>query len=174
MMQLRKTAGVLAAGWVLACQPWPAHAQFGAFPVNLPRDDFTWNWGDLERARDRKFTDFDVNGGEDGFRCTLEGKLSAGSHMTPAEIRDMENELGSSLYFIEASTNAMNNLDYQRQLDWATLDCDKPEPTEADAAKIEESLEKAKAKAVKKLIERREKREREEAEANQKAAAEAD
>jgi hypothetical protein len=172
MMQLRRTAGILAAGWVLACQPWPAHAQFGAFPVNLPRDDFTWNWGDFERATNRKFTDFSVNGGEEGFRCTLEGKLSAGSHITPADIRDMENELGSSLYFIEASTNAMNNLDYQRQLDWATLDCDKPEATEADAAKTQASLDKAKATAVKKLIERREKREREEA--KQKADAEAD
>jgi hypothetical protein len=172
-MHIKKIAGVVAAAWVLAGMARPAHAQFGAFPVNLPKDDFTWNWGNLERSKDRRFTDFMSSGSEEGFRCTLEGKLSAGSRMAPSDIRQLENDLSTSLYFIEAAVDAMNTLDYERQLDWATLDCDKPEPTEADAAKTQASLEKAKAKAVKKLIERREKREREEAKA-QGNAAEAD
>jgi hypothetical protein len=170
-MHIRRIAGAVAGALILACQATPARAQFGAFPVNLPKDDFTWNWGDLERSKDKRFADFDANGGEEGFRCTLEGKLSAGSRMSPSEIRQLENDLGASLYFIEAATNAMNTLDYQRQLDWAILDCDKPEPTEADAAKTQASLEKAKAKAQKKLIERREKRERE-AKARENDAAE--
>jgi hypothetical protein len=172
-MQIRRIASIIAAALVLACQAWPAHAQFGAFPVNLPKDDFTWNWGDLERSKNRRFADLNATGGEAGFRCTLEGKLSAGSHMTPSDIRQLQNDLGSSLYFIEAATNAMNTLDYQRELDWAILDCDKPEGT-ADPAKTQASLDKAKAKAVKKLIERREKREREAAKERENAADETD
>jgi hypothetical protein len=166
-MRIERLTGPIAAGLILALQALPGDAQLG--PARLPKDDFTWNWGNIERSRG--LADISADGGEEGFQCKLEGKLSPATRMSQSDIRQLEQNLRASLFFIEASANAMNTLDFQRELDWATLDCDKMKPTEADAAKTQASLEKAKDKAVKKLIERREKREREEAKQQEKAAA---
>lgn len=169
-MNVCESIGTAAAVLVVAFVGLPAHAQIGVFPVNLPKDDFTWNWGDIERSRGRNFPDFSINGGEGGFRCSLEGKLRVSSNYSPQAIRQMENDLRSSLYFIQEAANTMNSLDFRRDLDWATLDCDKPEEGPADLEKQQASLDKAKEKALKKMIEAREKREREEAEAREAAA----
>jgi hypothetical protein len=169
-MNVCESIGTAAAVLVVAFVGLPAHAQFGAFPVNLPKDDFTWNWGDVERSRGRNFPDFSMTGNEGGFRCSLEGKLRLGSNYSPQAMRQLENDLRSSLYFIQEAANTMNSLDLRRDLDWATLDCDKPEASQADLEKQQQSLDKAKEKALKKMIEAREKREREQAAAAEEAS----
>ncbi|HEX5418659.1 MAG TPA: hypothetical protein VFY39_01535 [Gammaproteobacteria bacterium] len=142
-----------------------AHAQFG---VQLPKSDFTWNWGEQrEISSAKKFPDFTLKGGEAGFNCDLDGKMRLGSNYSLGDIRQIEDEITTSPYFIEASASIMNVLDQQRDLEWATLACTKPKKTEAETAKQaekqQESLQKLHDKAVRKLIKRREKRERAEA-----------
>jgi hypothetical protein len=146
-----------------------ARAQFG---VQLPQNDFTWNWGDQkEISSSKRFPDFTLKGGEAGFNCDLNGKMRLGSNYSLGDIRQIEDQITMSLYFIEASASIMNALDQQRDLEWATLACTKPKKSEAETAKEaekqQESLQKLHDKAVRKLIKRREKRERDEAEQQQ-------
>jgi hypothetical protein len=135
-------------------------AQFSNF-VTLPTSDFTWRWGDWEESR-RRNEDFNVNGNEGGFRCELVGQFGPGSQLTEREVRVMEQELGSSLYFIQSAANAMNILDQQRDIEWAELACTRPPPTENDPEKSAERVERAREKALQEMLERRERRERNE------------
>lgn len=150
----------VAAAIACALSCAAASAQFSPF-VNLPQNDFTWQWGDWERnTGSRRLEDFSVNGNESGFRCQLTGRLGPGNRMTSPEIRQMERDLGASLYFIQAAANAMNVLDQQRDLDWAQLACVKPQPSEGDAQAQQEKVDKAREKALQDMLERRERRER--------------
>jgi hypothetical protein len=79
--------------------------------------------------------------------------------MTDPEINEMETQLGTSLYFIQATAMLMNDLDLQRQLDWAELACVKPEGREEDPAELQERVERARQKAVEDMLKRRERRE---------------
>ena len=102
-------------------------AQFGiGFPgqMNLPQNDFTWTWGDQRSGR-RGIDDFSIFGSEAGFRCDLKGKLRFGSRLSRMDIRTIESDLRSSMSFISAVARAMNDLDARRELDWATLECEK-------------------------------------------------
>lgn len=115
-----------------SCFLYTANAQFNSgLPgqMNLPRDDFTWTWG-RKPSGETKFEDFSVFGSEGRFRCDLTGKLSIGTRMSRMDIRDLESELRGQLNFIQSATYMMNNLDAQRQLEWATLECKLPEETE--------------------------------------------
>ncbi len=107
-----------------------AHAQFGNY--QLPQNDFVWNWG-ANPDRQIGFEDFTVTGGEGGFHCELKGKINPGSEMTPTQLHQLEDALRSRIDFIYASSNYMNQLDQNRELDWAKLSCAKPEPTPATA-----------------------------------------
>jgi hypothetical protein len=129
--------------------------------MNLPKDDFTWIWGDREDAALSRFEDFSVQGGEAGFRCSLTGKLHPGARLSSMEVREFENDLRSSLSFIQASAETMYVLDQQRQIDWAKLDCSKPEGT-VDEEKSQERVDKALEKALRDQARRRERRQREE------------
>lgn len=126
-----------------------AHAQAIPGFVNLPRDDFVWIWGDREDAMQNRFSDFTVNGNEAGFRCELTVRLHPGSRLSPAEVRQLEQQLRQSMAFIQDSANAMYVLEQRREIDWALLDCDKPEPeqlTEAEQQqRVDRALEKARA-----------------------------
>ena len=152
------TAAALFAVGVLALQG-SADAQFG---VNLPRDDFTWMWGDHEMQR-RGSRDFSINGSEASFRCELTGSLRLGSRLSTGDIRQIENEIRTSLFFIQAAANMMAALDQRRELDWAMLDCAKPGEEDINSERAQQRLEKAREKAVREQAERRERREREEA-----------
>lgn len=150
-----------AAALLAACLlPASANAQF----MNLPQNDFTWRWGDDENAGG--IGDFHARGSEGGFNCTLEGALRLGSRYTQLEIRELESELNISLFFIQAATSAMNQLDWERQLDWAVLDCVRPKAREPDAEAQQQRLDKLRERALKKQAERRERREREQARAD--------
>jgi hypothetical protein len=144
----------------LSCQH-TASAQFSPF-VNLPREDFTWHWGDWEEAERRRVQDFAAQGGEGGFRCELTGEFSPSNPITVPEQREFEQELQGSLYFIQATAEAMNELDFARRLEWAELKCVKPQGAESDPEETQERVDRAREKAVQEMLERRERRERRE------------
>jgi hypothetical protein len=128
---------------------------------SLPTSDFVWTWGDrnLER-RGRGPADITINGGEAQFNCELNAHMRASSTMTPADYRQIEQQLATRLDFIYAASEAMNVLEYQRVLDWATLDCkeyDAPEKTAEERATREEE---ARAKMLRELEKRRERQQR--------------
>ncbi len=107
-------------------------AQFSSgFPgqMNLPQGDFTWTWG-RKLSGEVKFEDFSVFGHELAFRCDLTGKLRIGTRMSRMDIRNLESELRDQISFIQSATYMMNNLDARRELEWATLECKLPEPSE--------------------------------------------
>jgi hypothetical protein len=128
--------------------------------VNLPSNDFTWTWGDLERSERRGFEDFSARGNEGGFSCELTGKLRPGSRMSTGETRQLQEDLRTSLFFVQNSTNTMNYLDQSLELDWAILACAKSQGAEEDAEKTAERVEKAREKAVQKMLDERARREK--------------
>jgi len=129
-----------------------AHAQFGYY--QLPKNDFTWNWGDAERKAG-KFEDFMVNGSEGGFNCELTGKLSGASRMTPSDLHTLEDQLRSRLDFIYASSSVMNQLDQSRDLDWARLQCAKPEAKPLSSQEKADKEAKAREKMQREIDRRR-------------------
>jgi len=148
-----------------------ASAQFGTgFPgqYNLPQNDFTWTWGDQESVG-RGIDDFSILGNEAGFRCLLQGKLRIGTRMSRTDMRALENELRSNMYFVRSAANAMYQLDARREIDWATLACEKPQSTrDEDQEKRDEREARALEKAARDRDRRRARRAREEeAAANQ-------
>jgi len=139
--RLPKSIGLIAV--VLLSAPLlltTASAQFNTGfggQMRLPQDDFTWTWGDRSSAG-RGFEDISIFGNEEGFRCDLAGKLKSGTRISRMDVREIEREIRSSTYFIQAAANAMNNLDAQRELDWASLKCEKPKSDEEDQTERDE------------------------------------
>jgi len=105
--------------------------------------------------------------GSDGFfRCELTGRLRVGSRLSRTDVRQLEDSVRNDLSFVRAANNAMYTLESRGELDWATLDCAKPEPTEADEAKRDEREARAREKAARERERRRARRQREEERAN--------
>ncbi len=137
-------------------------AQLGGLPMQLPSNDFVWAWGRAQRQGEdarRGIEDFNVIGNDGGFRCQLTGKMSIAAGIGPTEARALEDQLRSSLFFIQDSTYTMNQYDAVRYLDWAVLDCKKPESNETEA-----DLAEREAKARERAERRRERRRAREAE----------
>ena len=89
----------------------------------LPADDFTFTWGDLSNRTE--FADLRAGGVEEDFRCDLAMELRAGSRLGDFEMRELATQLSSQLDFIYQSVVVMNQLDYNREIEWATLTCKK-------------------------------------------------
>jgi hypothetical protein len=151
--------GVIAVGAALLAGPFvaePARAQ--AFPgYNIPNNNFTWVWGDPENKSIAE--DIRASGTDAGFRCELNGKLRFGSGLSELDINKLEQQLQTSLSFIQETSDLMNLLDRQFDLDWATLACAKPEPAPVDEATRLERETRAKEKMQKELARRRAERE---------------
>jgi hypothetical protein len=136
-----KSIGIIAV--VLLSVPLlltTASAQFNTGfggQMQLPQDDFTWTWGDRSSAG-RGFEDISMLGNEQGFRCDLTGKLRSGTRISRMDVREIEREIRSNTYFVQAAANAMNNLDAQRELDWAELKCEKPKSDDEDQTERDE------------------------------------
>ena len=123
---------IIVAAIVMLLVPFAgndAYAQFGAY-FQLPQNDFTWTWG--ERRNSRGFADISVNGTDQGFRCSLEAKLSVNSRITRMDVRSIENEMRSAMSFVQTASYSMNDLDARRQIDWAVLECEKPQRRERE------------------------------------------
>lgn len=143
----------MAAAALVACGTYgAAHAQFG---FNLPPDDFTWTWGSSFDESRRGLSDFSARGSESGFNCDLTGKLRVSSRYTPADIRQLENDLRVSMFFIQSAANTLNVLDQRRELDWAVLECIKPD-SEPDAEKQQQRLDRARERMIEEQRRRRE------------------
>ncbi len=112
----------------------PAQAQFGAFQV--PQDDFTWTWGGRRNSRD--FEDISVVGSDAGFRCSLDVKLRVGSRLTRMDTRSIESDLRGAVNFIQSVNYQMNDLDARREIDWAVLECEKPQRREREPDREQE------------------------------------
>jgi hypothetical protein len=123
----------------------------------LPKGNFTWNWGrGATEGAGGGFEDFSVNGGEAGFRCQLTGAMRPSSQYTPADMRKLETELQGRLDFIYASSTLMNQLDQQLALDWARLACEMPEGRESTPEEKAEREAKAREKMQREIDRRRE------------------
>lgn len=165
MRNLRYPTVLAAAFLVAMVVPGAAEAQFGGF-VNLPRNDFTWVWGDQDDAERGRGRDINVRSIDRGFDCTLTAALSPSNRMTTMDIRQLENNLRTAMDFIYYSANTMYSLERSFDLDWGKLDCARMQPTEADEDKQQERVNRALERARREQAERRERRERQEAREN--------
>jgi hypothetical protein len=131
--------------------------------VQLPTEDFVWSWGDTRPIDDRERPEFTTTGGEAAFRCTATGTFKPGSRMRDFyNMREFEQSLNGTLYFIQVATATLNDLYLSNDLQWATLDCAIPETIEPEEA-VQEQLDRAVERAERER-ERRRKRDAEAAE----------
>ena len=156
MRMSRIVAPVVAA---LAAQWLPfADAQLGLY--TLPKSDFVWNWGRVDLERRRGTADIEISGSESFFNCDLTARMSPASPISISEVRELENELRTRLDFIYAASLLMNDLEYQRALDWATLDCKKHEPEPNTPEESAERESEAREKMLRELERRRARQQR--------------
>ena len=115
--------------------------------TQLPNHDFVYTWGSNSGVDARRRPDFTITGFEDIFRCTLTGRFKPASRMRDYyELRQFEQQLSETLYFITDSTETLNSLYLNNQVDWAVLDCIIPEGVESDdetQQKLQKAIEKA-------------------------------
>ena len=124
--------------------------------VQLPTTDFVWDWGNA-RGDERLRPHFQMVGRERAFTCDLQGSFKPGSHMRDFEnMREFEQQLNSTLYFIQDSTYLLNDLYLQNHVQWARLDCKLPEETERNPDKVQEDLDRALERARRDQQRRRE------------------
>jgi|GEM_PF-2039800 len=123
---------------------------------SLPTTDFTWSWGDTNLEHHRGVADITMQGNEAQFQCELKATMRPSSTMTTTDYRALEQQLSTRLDFIYAVSQTMNNLEYQRVLDWATLDCKKYEPPEKTADEKATREAEAREKMLRELEKRRE------------------
>ena len=155
-MPSRRSSKLIAALLAATASLWllPAAAQLGLY--TLPSNNFIWNWGETgESGKRRGAADLDVNGNESGFLCHLTARFRVSVDLSEPDLRQLEGQLGTRLDFIYAAATTMTYYDDMRQLDWATLDCRKPEPGPVDEAKRAEREDAARAKMLRELERRR-------------------
>jgi hypothetical protein len=127
---------------------------------SLPKSDFIWNWGTSNLERRRGAADIEVTGGEAQFRCELSAQMRASSTMSETDYRQIEQDLGTRLDFIYASSEAMNYLENQRVLEWAVLDCKEYEAAEKTPEEKATREQEAREKMLRELERRRERAQR--------------
>jgi hypothetical protein len=142
-----------AAAIIAAACGSPASAQLGTY--QLPNNNFMWRWGDENQRHNSRFEDLQASGGEAGFRCDLVAALSPASRLTSMDVRQIEQQLNSSIDFIYKSSNLMNQLHASRDIDWATLTCQRPEATPSSDEEKAEHEQRAKEKMQKEIERRR-------------------
>ena len=125
--------------------------------IQLPDDDFVWPWGQADSVDERSRPDFNINGVERSFRCTLTGAFRAGSHYRDFyNLRDFEQALSSTIYFIQQAAALLNELDLKNEIDWAIMDCIIPESTRSEEQQeMEERLDRALERAERQRERRR-------------------
>jgi hypothetical protein len=143
-------AGAAAAATLVANV---ALGQLGLY--TLPTDDFRWNWGAVGPDEKTGFADIQVSGSEAAFRCDLSARTRASSALGPTDYRQIENDLRTRIDFIYAASQAMNYLDQTRSLDWAVLDCKRPEEQPVDAETSAARQNEARDKMLRELERRR-------------------
>lgn len=159
MRMSRIAVPLLAAFAAQLVPPTGADAQIPMY--SLPKQDFIWNWGDVATEQQRRgMADIDVSGSESSFRCDLTARLRPGNSRSAPQLRDIEQQLSQRLDFIYAVSEAMNLLEANRELDWATLDCKKWESAPASEEESAERQAEARDKMLRELERRRERAQR--------------
>ena len=151
MRMSRSAAPLLAVAAVLL----PLAAAGQGF-YTLPKDDFIWNWGDVAEARQRGMADIEVSGSESFFHCDLTARMRPSSARSPTDMREIEMTLRQRLDFIYAVSETMNILEYNRELEWATLDCKRQGEENIDPETRAERETAAREKMLRELERRRE------------------
>ena len=159
MPMSRVLAPLLAAIGAQALPVSEAAAQVPGL-YSLPQSDFVWNWGTTDLERRRGAADISMHGGEAQFRCELNAQMRASSTMTTTDYRQLEQDLSTRLDFIYAISEAMNYLENQRVLEWATLDCKEFEPAPKSEDEQAEREAEAREKMMRELERRREREQR--------------
>ena len=159
MRMSRIVAPLVAA---IGAQVFPVSETAAQVPglYSLPTTDFVWTWGDTNLERRRGAADITMQGGEAQFHCELNATMRPSSTMSTTDFRALEQQLSTRLDFIYAVSQTMNNLEYQRVLDWATLDCKKYEPPEKTADEKATREAEAREKMLRELEKRRERAQR--------------
>jgi hypothetical protein len=153
----RVTAAAVAIG---ASAFWldGADAQLGLY--QLPQSNFIWRWGSSREGEQHGIPDFEISGSEASFNCDLTARLRISSNMSSSDVRDLENNLRTRLDFIYAAATTMNSLDQSFALDWATLDCKKPEGKQLDEEQTKAREDAAREKMMKEVERRRARQQR--------------
>ena len=159
-MRMSRILAALAAATGALALPVPDAAAQVPGLYSLPASDFIWTWGETNLERRRGAADITMKGGEAQFQCELNAQMRASSTMTPADYRQLETDLSTRLDFIYAVANTMNNLEYNRVLEWATLDCKEFKPPEKTAEERATREEEAREKMLRELEKRRERAQR--------------
>jgi hypothetical protein len=124
--------------------------------VTLPTEDFTWPWGETRPIDDVERPEFTVSGVERAFQCTAKGSFKPGSRMRDTyAMREFEQALNGSIYFIQEATATLNQLDLSNDLQWAIMECIIPESTESEQ-EIQEDIDRALERAQREREKRRE------------------
>lgn len=152
-MRRSRTTAAAAAALISVGFAAAASAQLGTY--QLPNSNFIWRWGDENGRAIHRAEDLEVSGGEAGFRCDLTAAISPASHLDPSEVRRIATQLATAIDFIYKSTMLMNDMHAQRQIDWATLSCARPEATPSTEAEKAEHEAKAREKMQKEIDKRR-------------------
>ena len=127
---------------------------------SLPTSDFVWNWGRADLEQRQGPADIEMTGSEAQFRCELKAQIRPSSTMTPNDYRAIEQQLSTRLDFIYAVSEAMNQLEQQIVLDWATLDCKEYDAPEKSAEERATREAEAREKMLRELEKRRERQQR--------------
>ena len=128
-----------------------AIAQF----YTLPNASFKWHWGDTNLERRFGHADLEMTGGESFFDCELTARFRPTANATPSYIRAIRDSLATRLDFIYAVSETMYNLELNREIDWATLDCTRFEPEPRSPEASAERQSEAREKMLRELERRR-------------------
>jgi hypothetical protein len=155
----RILAAVAAA---MALQALPVSDAAAQVPglYSLPTSDFVWSWGETNLERRRGAADVSIKGGEAQFTCELNAQMRVSSTMTQTDYRQIEMDLSTRLDFIYAASEAMNTLEYNRVLEWATLDCKEYKEPEKSPEEKATREQEARDKMLRELERRRERAQR--------------
>jgi hypothetical protein len=128
-----------------------AVAQF----YSLPNASFRWNWGETDLERRFGHPDIEMTGREAFFDCDFTVRFRPSTNSTPSYIRAVRDSLNARLDFIYAVSETMYYMDQNREIDWATLDCEKYEAPPTSPEQSAERQTEAREKMLRELERRR-------------------
>jgi hypothetical protein len=140
----RVTARLLIAVCLAVAAPGQAQ-QVSFYPglLAVPDEDFTWLWGNFDRAGAGFDAQVALSGSDQGFECVMAARLVSTDLLTDSERRQIERDVESGSSFIRSAVDALNFLSQRRDLDWGRLACERLGQAEADRqrdAMIEQRL----------------------------------
>ena len=128
---------------------------------SLPTTDFVWNWGSTNLEQRRGTADIQMQRRGSAVSLRADGADTRVEHDDAERLsRRSSRSSAARLDFIYAVSEAMNYLEYQRVLEWATLDCKKYEAPEKTAEEKATREEEAREKMLRELERRRERQQR--------------